>query len=258
MPLRKLLVTSAIGLVAVLVAACSMGGAIATPAGREFLSVGVTDGGAAKPLVAGTQIRLRFDDEGGLSASAGCNIIGGSYRIDGTTLVFEGGGMTEMGCDQERHAQDDWLSEFLASKPAVSLVASDLTLTSGATVVRLLDREVAQPDANIVGPTWTVVSIITGDAVSSVPDGAIATLNFAADGSVKVNTGCNQGQGRWSNAGGGITFSDVILTKKACGGVEGQLEGAMQPIIGGNAAATIDADMLTLQSGAAGLQLQAR
>ena len=166
--------------------------------------------------------------------------------------------MTEMGCDPEREAQDQWLSGFLASKPAIALVANDLTLTSGATVVRLLDREVAEPDANIVGPTWTVVSIIDGDAVSSVPDGAVATLQFAADGSVLVNTGCNQGQGRWSNAGGGITFSEVILTKKACSGVEGQLEGAMLPILGGKADASIDASMLTLQSGAAGLQLQAR
>ena len=61
--------------------------------------------------------------------------------------------------------------------------------------MRLLDREVAEPDLNIVGPTWTVESIIHGDAVSSVPAGAIATLVFKADGTIDVNAGCNRGGG---------------------------------------------------------------
>ena len=50
--------------------------------GRTFLSTDVTQDGEERPLVDGTQIRLAFSD-GQLSASAGCNTIGGTYSIDG-------------------------------------------------------------------------------------------------------------------------------------------------------------------------------
>ena len=69
----------------------------------------------------------------------------------------------------------------------------ELVLEDGATVITLLDREVADPDLPLVGPVWTVTAIITGDAVSSVPEGVIATLVFTDDGLVMVNTGCNSG-----------------------------------------------------------------
>jgi heat shock protein HslJ len=255
---RATLVLAVAAVVTILAgAACSAAGGGASPAGRQFLSLGVTDGGVPRQLVAGTRIRLGFDATS-MSASAGCNTIGGTYRIEGGRLVVDAAGMTEMGCDQARHDQDDWLSTFLSSKPAVSLVGSDLTLDGGRTVVRLLSREVAEPDANITGPTWTVVSIITGDAVSSVPQGVNATLAFGADGTVAVNTGCNQGNGTWKATGTGIDISNVILTKKACAGPEGALESAVMVVLHEGVAARIDADMLTLQSGAGGLQLQAR
>src|SRR6185295_12708203 len=46
---------------------------------REFLSTGIVDGGAAFDLVPGTRVRLTFADTS-LSASAGCNTFGASYR----------------------------------------------------------------------------------------------------------------------------------------------------------------------------------
>jgi heat shock protein HslJ len=111
--------------------------------GSEWLSTSVTEDGADQPLVEGTQVRLRFVD-GQLAASAGCNSIGGAYRLDGGRLFFEGGAMTEMGCDEPRHAQDDWLLGFLGSRPAIAQDGDKLTLTSGGTVVAFLDAEVAE------------------------------------------------------------------------------------------------------------------
>ena len=67
--------------------------------GTEWLSTAVTEDGADRPLVDGTRIRLSFTD-GELAASAGCNTMGGAYRIEEGLLVVEGGGMTEMGCDE--------------------------------------------------------------------------------------------------------------------------------------------------------------
>lgn len=233
-------------------------GASFTLTDREFLSTAVTDGGAPFALAPGTRIRLTFTADG-LSASAGCNIMGGTYRIDGGKLVFEGGSMTEMACDPQRDAQDQWLITFLVSKPAVQLAGTDLTLDNGRTAIRLVDRTVAEPDRNIVGPTWTVVSIIDGGAVSSVPAGATATIVFKADGTVDVNAGCNLGGGKWTAEGTGIAIKDLFLTKMACDGPRGALESAVLDVLNaGTIGAEIRSDLLTLQAGTRGLQLQAR
>jgi heat shock protein HslJ len=222
---------------------------------REFLSNGITDGGAAFDLVPGTRVRLNFTDTS-LSASAGCNSFGASYRIEGGRLVVDGGAMTEMGCDDPREKQDQWLFAFLGSRPGVTLAGTDLTLDNGQVIMRMVDRTIAEPDLNIVGPTWTVTSIIEGDAVSSVPAGATATLTFNPDGSIDVNAGCNRGRGSWTIDGTGVAFKDVFLTKMACADPAGSLESAVLAVINqGTVQASIKANLLTLQGGGRGLQL---
>jgi heat shock protein HslJ len=226
--------------------------------GRTFLSTGVTVDGAPFALVAGTRIRLIFDN-GTLSANAGCNIIGGSLVIDGNTLRFSGASMTEMGCDEPRHAQDDWLVTFLSSSPTFVLNGNDLALTSGITVVTLLDREIAEPDQPLAGPTWSLASFISGDVVSSVPVGISAAFTFAEDGTLSANFGCNSGGGTYAIDGDTITFSDVVMTKMACGGAAGQVESAVLSVIGaeGLIQFAIDADSLTFTAGELGLQFSA-
>jgi heat shock protein HslJ len=167
--------------------------------------------------------------------------------------------MTEMGCDQPRHDQDDWVFGFLGSKPMVALAGNDLTLTAGDVVIRLLDREIADPDLPLVGPTWTVNSIVTGDAVSSIPDGVVATLTFSGDGRVAVASGCNQGGGSYAVEGGRIRFAEIVLTKMACDGARGQMEAAVLAVLqADNLTYAIDAGSLTLQAGAQGLVLAGR
>lgn len=252
----RLLVGLALVTIAGPLGACA---AAANPglADRVFLSVAVTDGGAPRALVAGTRIRLNFQATD-LGASAGCNSIGGTYRIDNGVLVFEAGAMTEMGCDPERLAQDDWLVKLLGSRPVATVAGNELTLQSGSVLVRLMDRKVVEPDVALVGPSWTVVSIISGDAVSSVPQGAEATLRFRADGSVEVNAGCNMGSGTWKLVGTGLEITGVGLTKRACQGPGGALESAVMSVLNaGSMAAAIDSNVLTLQAGEQGLQLRA-
>ena len=249
---------SRVALVAAILATTLGACAAAAPAlnDREFLSVGVTEGGAPKALVAGTRITLRFS-EADVGANAGCNSLGGTYRIELGKLVYEAGAQTAMGCDPPLEAQNAWLIEFLASNPTITLVGNDLRLDNGAISIHLLDREVANPDLNIVGPTWTVESIIAGDAVSSVPNGAAATIVFKADGSFELDSGCNRGGGTWKLDGGGIAFSGLMLTKMACAGVGAQLEGAVVAVIAeGSVLASIEADVLTLSRDGSGLQLR--
>ena len=253
------LIRSATALALLVLVSTAIGCAASAPslANRTFLSVGVTEGGAPRPLVGDTRIRLDFRATD-LGASAGCNSMGGTYRIENGRLVFEGGSMTEMGCDAERAAQDQWLIALLASKPAARLTGDELILESGSIVVRLLDRKVVEPDVALTGPTWTVFSIINGDVVSTPPQPVPATLQFNGDGTMTIFAGCNQGGATWKAVGSGIQVSDLVLTKKACDGPAGALESAVLGVLrAGTIAAAIDSNQLTLQAGTQGLQLRA-
>jgi heat shock protein HslJ len=138
----------------------------------------------------------------------------------------------------------------------VALDGDEFTLTSGGVVMTLLDREVADPDLPLVGTTWTVTSIFTGDAVSTIPDGATATFEFGDDGTVAVNTGCNTGSGRYELSGSTLRFIDVAVTEMACEGAGGQLEAVVLPLLGADEiTVTIEAGSLTLMAGDAGLGL---
>jgi heat shock protein HslJ len=223
--------------------------------GRRFLSTGATVNGVDRPLVPGTRITLGFQ-AGHLSASAGCNTLGAAYSVESGRLRIGDAAQTEIGCDPDRQAQDEWLFGFLGSGVTVRLTGNDLVLEDGGTVIRLLDREIADPDLPLAGPTWTVVSIIDGDAVSSVPDGVVATLRFGADGRVAISTGCNEGGGSVTVSGATLRFVDVALTKRACQGPAGEIEQAVLAVLGGEEVAfTIEARSLELRAGPRGLHL---
>jgi heat shock protein HslJ len=132
-------------------------------------------------------------------------------------------------------------------------------LTAGDTVITLGDREVVEPDLPLTGTKWTVTTIFSGDAASSIPDDAVATFEFFADGKVTLNTGCNQAGGTAIVDGGTITFRDIVTTDIGCGGAAGQLEQAVVAVLNAGAVEwSIDAGGLTLMAGANGLGLTGR
>ncbi len=237
------------------------GCAVGTPVGldgRTFVSARVTDGGADRPLVPGTQIQLRFDN-GQLSADAGCNTMGGSYRLANGRLLVEEMAMTAIGCDGPRHEQDDWLAEFLGSGPTIAVSAHDLALTDGDTEIRFVDGAAAQPDRPIVGTLWAVDSLLKADIASSVPAGTTATLQFAADGTVAINAGCNTGQAQVTTDGTRVSFGEIGLTRRACAGPEGQLEAGVLSVLGApQAELSVENGVMTIDTGQEALVLVAR
>ena len=222
--------------------------------GKQFISVDVN--GAT--LVPGTTIRITFSD-GQLSAQAGCNTMSGGYSIVDGKLVADGSwATTEIGCDPARQAQDQWLANFLSSSPTIDVENDKITLAVGDTVIQLLDREVAQPDLQLTGQVWTLNSIITGDAVSSVPAGITATLQFNDDGTLAFQSGCNSGGGNYVVDGQQVAFSNLVTTEMACPGPQSDVEAAFLAVLGADANDfVIDADQLTLMAGANGLQFVA-
>lgn len=249
---------ASLGLAIVFIAAACTAGPGAGPpesvVGRQFLSTGVTVNGAERPLVEGTRIRLSFTDRA-ISASAGCNSIGGTYTIAAGQLLVADLAMTEMGCDAPRHEQDAWLAAFLGARPTLRLSGNELTLEADGTVVRLLDREVAEPDLPLVGTVWTLVTIIDGEVASSVPVMPAPTLAFGDDGQLTLHTGCNSGFGTYVAEGTTLRLSAIGTTKMACPGAGDETERAVLAVLNaGTVTFQIDASTLRLTAGVLGLE----
>jgi heat shock protein HslJ len=227
--------------------------------GRTFLSTGVTENGQAKPLVAGTRIRLSFDEEGRrIGANAGCNHMGGDARVEGGRLVAGDMAMTAMGCDGGRGEQDAWLAKFLADKPTIRSSGTELVLANNTTEIRLLDRTVADPDRPLIGTRWVVQSVIDRETASSIPQGAVAQLQLNADGTFTGNTGCNNMGGGAVVAGANIRFAGVFTTKMACEEGRMRLEQIVLSVLHDTVSYEIEADQLRLRDASGkGLDLRA-
>ena len=252
---------SRIGPVALLVSigivGCSLipGGGTPDLDGREFLSTSIAVDGMNRDLVAGTVIRLGFAD-GHLSAIAGCNTFGATYRVEGDALAVTEASTTEMGCEADHQAQDEWLFALLADQPAITVDGDELVLSQGSTTIAFLDRAVAEPDLPLIGPTWTVTMILTGDAAASVPEGVLATLVFAESGDLFVNTGCNTGSGTVEVLDTTLRPGDVALSRVACAPPASDVERAMIEVLSADVVRyEIDAGQLTLSIGDHGLKL---
>lgn len=250
---RQVLAFLGLATVAVL-AACSSAAAphasLVVLAGHTYLSTDIQ----GSTLVPGTQVRLTFTD-GNLSATGGCNIMGGTYSIDGDRLRTSQLSMTEMACDDARMRQDDWLARFLGAA-TLTLDGATLTLTDGTVRLTLLDKEVATPDESLFGTSWVLDGIGSGDAVSSVPPGVTAAIQIA-DGRVDVNGGCNTGGGTVAVTSDTITFGSIGLTRMACQPHAMAVETAVKAVLSGAVTYSIDADVLTLSAGDRGLTFRA-
>jgi heat shock protein HslJ len=255
--LQLLLLTIAM---ATVLGACSAAGTSASPsasaptpslAGRTFLSTDLQ--GAT--LVPGTRITLTFKDDGSLGAGAGCNSMGGAYTIAGDRLTTGQMMMTEMGCAEPLMMQDSWLSTFL-SDVKYTLDGDTLTLEAGSATITLVDKTVATPDQPIEGTLWVVDGIVSGEAVSSVPEGVTASIRIA-DGQAEVRFGCNSGGGPVEVTPDTLTFGPMISTKMACEPDAMAMEAAVSTVLTGTVPYSIDADSLTLDAGVNGLILRA-
>lgn len=219
--------------------------------GREFVSTGVTVGGAEYPLASGSVVRISFG-EGQVGADAGCNQMGGAASYDDGTLELTDGAlaMTEMGCEQALMDQDTWLAEILGSSPTLELDGDTLVVTSDDTVIALADRDTVEPDAPLTGTAWTLDGFGTGGdgdgAVSSVPGGVTSTLAITDDGEMTLAPGCNTGGAGVEIADTTLTVGPVRLTKMACEGAAQEVERAVLEVLDGDVDYGIERDTLTL------------
>ena len=151
--------------------------------GKEFWSTSVNEGGINRPLAEGTRISLRFE-AGGVRVGAGCNNIGGTYAIDDNVMVIDSMFSTEMGCDSERHAQDEFIIEVLNSQPTLATGTNTLTITTPKTMIELVDREVVETDNPLIETQWVVEGFFDPITATSNAVDNPAHLVFEPDGQV--------------------------------------------------------------------------
>jgi heat shock protein HslJ len=228
--------------------------------GRTFVSTQVRFGGEPTTLVADTVVRLTFGADG-ISASAGCNTMGGDAHLDGDRLVVDGGlSMTEMGCPEPRMDQDSWLADVLSSSPALSLDGDRLSVTGTDDSLAMVDEKTVNPDRSLEGTVWTLTGILSGSgdsgAVSSIPTGVTGTVTFDG-GVVSADAGCNRIRGSYRLEGDRVVVSGLSSTKMACPGDRGDVEAALTSVLGGTVTFVVEGDQLSLVNGAAGLFLRA-
>ena len=252
-------------LTVMLVTACGVGASSSPPveqpasgalAGHTFLSTAIQ----GRDLVPDTRVSITFNPDGTLGAGAGCNSMGGTWSLVGTTLLVKIGQMTEMGCPDDRFAQDDWLVDWLAGGLTATLARDELELTGSGVTMTLLDREVADPDRPLEGTTWVLDGISLGSGadgvVSSVPSGVHATIRLEA-GQLAVDTGCNTGTATATVDGGALTVGPLALTKRACEADATEVERRVTQILHGTLSVTLDAATLLLAAPDGGLVFRA-
>jgi heat shock protein HslJ len=211
-------------------------------AGRTFA---VTEADGDRPIVAGSTITFDFTGDA-LRVDSGCNAMGGRYTVEGETLVVTDFSKQEAGCPPGLDAQEAWVVELLTTPTQVATTDEGITLSTDGDVVTL--TEVVLPPTELVGPTWTVDTLIDGDTASSVPAGVTATVAFDADGGFRLDTGCNGGEGTYATPDGGdsIIIEEVAVELAGCDDERGTVEEAVLSTLQGTLTVSIADQRLTL------------
>ena len=93
---------------------------------------------------------------------------------------------------------------------------------------------------------WTLVSV---EGIATLPVGASATptMQFARDGRLGANTGCNSAGASYTTEGDRITFGPILSTKRACADPRGnELETAVVRALEATRVYRVEGDTLTL------------
>ncbi len=178
--------------------------------GRTFVSERVE----GWTLAGGEQIRIGFHDHA-LHAFAGCNSLGGAFKLIDGKLELPSVTQSAIGCEVEWAEQDRWLSAFLRARPSIVLDEPRLEMATTEAKLVLLDREIASPDRPLVGTTWTGEGFTDGDLWTGTSSDSV-TLRFDATGIATIGTGCDTGSVRFSVIGTQISLKHLAYDGVDC------------------------------------------
>jgi heat shock protein HslJ len=241
-------------IVGFLLSGCSLlsHGASASVDGQWQLQAG-TNQGQPVPIVAGSRITLNIDGTQ-VGGSAACNSYGGTIQVSGSSVTISALSMTEMACQEDLMASE---AAYLAALPRVTTAARNgNSLVLSGPEVELRYMPVAPvADADPVGTTWILESLISGETVSSTV--AAAALQLNGDSKIAMSTGCRQLTGSYA-----IVEEHLVITLDpydtiACAAPLGDQDTHVLEVLTSSPTIGIDGNRLTLSAGDKGLGYRA-
>jgi heat shock protein HslJ len=191
---------------------------------------------------------LLFDASGQVAVRMDCNGGGGSYEVDGPSLLFGELVSTLMACPED--SQATVFTKDLAE--VYSYVIEDghlflsLKLDSGIMEFAPMDEDAGTPTAEVTeeateeatpeateepaeeasegagsselaGTSWQwMQSTYEGDMVVLANDPSRYTITFNDDGSLAAQLDCNRGRGTYTVDGSNLTFGPIASTRMGC------------------------------------------
>ena len=220
-------------------ASTAVPGSPPTPTGKSFVSVSVTENGKPHTLAPGTAITLRFTDDGRVVASAGCNTFSGYVTLTDGKIEAPQLTSTEMGCDDARDQQDQWLAGILGNTPSWRMTADQLVVTSPTTTLTLTGEK----QASLTGTAWRLDTLIDGQTATQSNPGESLTFD---DGVMTISGGCLNGTVHYEVAGSTIQFDHPKTTIAPCTFADANAAGALLDVVHGTVTYKIDGQALTL------------
>ncbi|MFI8963102.1 META domain-containing protein [Streptomyces sp. NPDC053493] len=213
-------------------------------AGTHWTIASVTVDGARSAAPPGAN--LEITQKGRAQGHTGCNGFGAAVDVHGDSLTVSPQEVTEIGCPPDRDRFERALLKALDGKLKGSMRDKALTLTSadGRSTVELT----AEPDAPLVGTTWTVNALLAGDTAGALPAGSEgkAKLTFGKDGRLTGSLGCNRVTAPAQITGSRITLGAIATTRMICTGPEMDLETKLYDALDGPLTFRLDHRTLTV------------
>lgn len=165
------------------------------------------------PLVDGHPITITFLVDGSASGVAACNRFSGAYDLDGPVLRFRELSVTEMGCEPVVQEAESAFLDVLGQRLVVARDGDTLTLTAEGISVQFV-AVVPIPTAELVGTTWNLHSLFSGNSASNASGEAMLLLN--ADGTFSATTGCRSITGTYRVVADQISVAESV-SDGSCG-----------------------------------------
>ncbi|MGZ5404052.1 MAG: META domain-containing protein [Nocardioides sp.] len=206
--------------------------------GATFVSTDVT----GQALVPGSQVTLSVEGEV-LSVSGGCHTMLGAAEVAEGVLRWKGAAVSAlMACPDDLTAQDQWLSGLFGEGMAAR--------QAGEVTIRLAERTeeaVAGVLEGLLAQRRVVVETIDGGIMERVPSSVpTPELEVAADGTVLVFTGCNNGRTSVEVDGDALVFAPTMVTRKACVQAASTGEQRLLAVLGGRVDVTVEGSVAVL------------
>lgn len=224
----------------------------------DWLLVDSSTPSGSVPLVAGYDITLTFR-EGEVGGRAACNSYFGTIQtIAAGAWSVDGYGMTEMGCPEPGvHESEQAYLDALAVIDSYDHRDDDLVLSGPGTELRFALVAPVE-DLPLVDTSWSLDTLIEGDAASNIAGMDAATIAFATDGTVTGFSGCNEFSAGYTLDGATLQLGSVERTEIACPGPNPETQ-VFAVLDLGDVRYSIEGDRLTIRSpdGQAGLVYRA-